>query len=605
LFPSLRVFHSACPAGSARDNVMPKIRVTFFILLFACLAGSGFPAEKPGTYSRVKEAVRPAEQEKAPEDPLGRSTPQGTVIGFLKAATQGDDERALQYLDTKRTGPGAQKIIHALQVILERGSSGKPAMLSSKPEGNLDDNLPPNRERIGTIQTSSGSLDILLERVQRGSGPPIWLFCAETLAKVAKASRELGASSLEDYLPKFLVSTWVLWFPLWRWLVILLVIPLLYFLSTLLTRLVTSLLLHYSRGKFQVEGERPVVRLTGPIRILIFASAIWVLSPLSQSVLARAFWAYVASTVTVMGATWLGLRIIDIFFDLKEKKLAAAASDQISLVQLGRKLVKILALMVGALFIFYIAGINLTAVIAGLGVGGIAVALAAQKTLENLFGGITVVSDQPIRVGDFCRAGEFLGTVLAIGLRSTRIRTLDRTIVSIPNGQLALMNLENFTMRDKTWFHHTLSLRYETTAEQLRYILAGIREMLYGHPKIESSSARVRFIGFGDSSLNLEVFAYVLETDYAAFLHIQEDLLLRIMDIVSASGSGFAFPSQTTYLAQDTGLDAGKSQEAIRKVREWRGKRELPFPDFSPETIAKIDNQIEYPPPDSARGKSK
>jgi MscS family membrane protein len=127
--------------------------------------------------------------------------------------------------------------------------------------------------------------------------------------------------------------------------------------------------------------------------------------------------------------------------------------------------------------------------------------------------------------------------------------------------------------------------------------------MLYGHPKVESASARVRFIGFGNSSLNLEVFAYVLETDYAAFLHIQEDLLLRIMDIVAGSGSGFAFPSQITYLAQDAGTDARKTQEAILKVREWREKGELPFPDFSPETIAKINNQLEYPPPDSARKK--
>jgi MscS family membrane protein len=262
-------------------------------------------------------------------------------------------------------------------------------------------------------------------------------------------------------------------------------------------------------------------------------------------------------------------------------------------------------MMIGALFIFYIAGINLTAVIAGLGVGGIAVALAAQKTLENLISGITIVSDQPIRVGDYCRAGEYQGTVLAVGLRSTRMRTLARTIVSIPNGQLATMNLENFSLRDKIWLRHTLGLRYETKPEQLRCILAEIREMLYGHPKVESSSARVRFVGFGNSSLDLEVFAYVLETEYAIFLQIQEDLLLRIMDIVAANGSGFAFPSQTTYLAQDSGINVGKTQEAILKVRQWREKGELPFPDFSPDTIAKIENRIEYPPPDSAQKKNK
>jgi MscS family membrane protein len=155
-------------------------------------------------------------------------------------------------------------------------------------------------------------------------------------------------------------------------------------------------------------------------------------------------------------------------------------------------------------------------------------------------------------------------------------------------------------MRDKTWFHHTLHLRYETTADQLRYVLAEIREMLYGHSKVESSSARIRFVRIGDSSLDLEVFAYVLEAEYEPFLPIQEDLLLRIMDIIEASGSGLAFPSQTTYLAEDAGLDAAKSQKAIEAVRQWREQGKLPFPDFSPETISEMDSKIEYPPPDSA-----
>jgi MscS family membrane protein len=587
--------------------MMAKIRIASFILLLASLALVGHAAEKSASLPGGKEAISAAEGDKATEDPLGRSTPQGTVFGFLKSATQGDYERALHYLNTKKTGPGVQKTIDALETILERGISGKLTLLNPKPEGNLDDGLPPDKERIGTVETPQGRLDILLERIQRGSGPAIWVFSSETLAKVPEIRegmdlRTFAISSLEKHLPEFLVNTWVLWFPLWRWLFILLVIPLAFVLATLLTRLFVFMLLLYSRRHLKTQGDRPVVRMTGPIRILIFAFVIWIVSLLSQSVLARAFWAYMASTVTVIGATWLGLRFIDLFFDLKERQMAAASSDRISVAQLVRKLIKILAVLIGALFIFYIAGINLTAVIAGLGVGGIAVALAAQKTLENLISGITIVSDQPIRVGDYCQAGEHQGTVLAIGLRSTRIQTLARTVVSIPNAQLATMSLENFSLRDKIRFRHVLNLRYETSAEQLRHILAEVRRMLYGHPKVESSSTRVRFIGFGQSSLDLEVFAYVFETDYAAFLPVQEDLLLRIMDIVAASGSGFAFPSQTTYLAQDPGMDAAKTQEAIMKVRQWREKGDLPFPDFSPETLADINNQLQYPSPDSAQG---
>ena len=518
----------------------------------------------------------------------------------MKSATQEDYERALQYLDTKTVGIRAQKLIDALRVILEHGFSGKLAMLSNKPEGNLDDNLLPSKDRVGTLNSPSGSSDILLERVQRGNDPPIWLFSAETLTNVPKIYKELDVRTIDTYLPKFLVNTWLLWFPLWKWFLFLLLIPLLFGLSILVTRLFTFMLLLFVHRIAKVRADQHVVRLTGPIRILVFALAIWLISIFSGSVITSAFWNYVASTLTVIGATWLCVRFIDIVSKLKKRQLALTSSDKISLVQLMGKLCQILAVIMGAFVIFYIAGINIAAALTGLGIGGIAIAFAAQKTLENLFGGIMIISDQPIRVGDLCRAGDHFGTVENIGLRSTRIRTLKRTVVSVPNGQLAVMSLENFTMRDKIWFHHTLRLRYETTADQLRYILAEIRKMLYEHSKVESPSARIRLIGFGSSSLDLEVFAYVLETEYEPFLHIQEDLLLRIMDIVEASGSGFAFPSQMTYVTKDNGLDAAKSQEAMAMVRRWREKGELPFPDFPPETISEIDNKIEYPPPDSA-----
>jgi MscS family membrane protein len=577
-----------------------KIRVTLTIFFVAFLVASAFAAQKPGILPGAKEAQRPAEPEVVYDDPLERSTPQGTVFGFMKSATQGDYERALQYLDTKKTGISAQKLIVALRVVLDRGFSGKLAMLTNKPEGYLDDNLPPSKERIGTVKTSSGSLDILLERVQRGNNPPIWLFSAETLKDVPEIYKELDVRTIDTYLPKFLVNTWFLWFPLWKWFLILLLIPLLFGLSILVTRLFTLMLSFFVRRIAKVQADQHVVRLTGPLRILVFASAIWLISLLSHSVITSVFWTYVALTLTVIGTTWLCVRFIDVLFKLKQSQLAVTSSGKISMVQLARKLSKILAVIIGALAILYIAGINIAAALTGLGIGGVAIAFAAQKTLENLFGGIMIISDQPIRVGDFCRAGEHIGTVENIGLRSTRIRTLKRTVVSVPNGQLALMSLENFTMRDKIWFHHTLHLRYETTADQLRYLLAEIRKMLYEHSKVESPSARIRFIGFGNSSLDLEVFAYVLETEYEPFLHIQEDLLLRIMDIIEASGSAFAFPSQTTYLAGDVGLDAAKSRKAMETVRQWREQGKLPFPDFSPETISEIDSKIEYPPPDSA-----
>ena len=318
----------------------------------------------------------------------------------------------------------------------------------------------------------------------------------------------------------------------------------------------------------------------------------------SASLLARLFWTFLASTTAVVGLTWLSLYLIDVGAEIIERRRPEAAN---AVIRLSATLLKALAVIVGLVVIFYyFAGINLTAVVAGLGIGGIAVAFAAQKTIENFFGGVFLVWDKPIRLGDYCKAGEHAGTVEHIGLRSTLIRTLNRTVVSIPNGQLSSISVENFALRDRFLFKHTLNLRYETTADQLRYLLAQIRELLYQHPRVDSTTARIRFIAFGQSSLDVEIFAYVLETDYDTFLAVQEDLLLRIMDLVESSGSGFAFPSQTLYMAKDEGLDAEKSRKAAETVRRWRDEGELPFPDHSPSRVSHLDSTLDYPPRGSA-----
>jgi MscS family membrane protein len=189
---------------------------------------------------------------------------------------------------------------------------------------------------------------------------------------------------------------------------------------------------------------------------------------------------------------------------------------------------------------------------AGLGVGGIAVALAAQKTLENVIAGISLIADEVVRVGDTLKVGDTLGTVEEVGLRSTRIRTLDRTVVSLPNGQMATMSLETFSARDKFWFHTLLGLRYETTADRLRNILEQTRRLLDEHGSVESLSVRVQLVRLGTFSLDIDIFAYVFARDWNHFLVTQEDLLLSIMDIVQQAGADIAFPSQTLYLAADS-----------------------------------------------------
>ena len=185
--------------------------------------------------------------------------------------------------------------------------------------------------------------------------------------------------------------------------------------------------------------------------------------------------------------------------------------------------------------------------------------MAVRPTFENIIGGFILFADKPVRVGDFCSFGDMMGTVEEIGLRSTRLRALDRTVVTVPNAEFANMQLVNWARCDRMLIQTTIGLRYETKPEQLRYVLAKLREMLLAHPKIDKESMRTRFVGYGASSQDIEIRIYALTRDWNEFYAIQEDVLLRVGEIVEESGTSFAFPSQTLYMGRDQGIDQERS----------------------------------------------
>lgn len=550
----------------------------------------------PPAKTQPEAPIQPAD-----EDPFGRSTPYGTVMGFVRAAAHKDYTRAVQYLDTRERGTAAEELAQQLKSVLDRGLTADLDNLSKKAEGDLQDGLRMTRDRVGTININSGELEILLDRIDRRGQSPIWLFSSETLALIPAAVEEISSFSIEKYIPSILVEIKIFSWPIFRWIVPILLLIIIWSLSSLVSRAAVPLLRPLLRRLTGEEDDRVVVSIRAPIRLIVISVAIRWLSTISVSLLVRQFWARVASVVAVIALAWLVIQFSDIVSELGIRRLRSRQmAGKIAVWALIRRLFKALVAIVAALWLLHGAGVDLTAILTGLGVGGIAVALAAQKTLENLFGGMMIISDEPMRVGDFCRIADQMGTIEDIGLRSTRVRTLSRTVIAIPNGQLAVMNVENFSVRDKIWFHHLIGLRCETSADQLRYVLAEIRTMLYSHPKVESDSARIRFVGFGSSSLDLEIFAYVKANEMTEFLGIQEDLLLRIMDIIAKGGTSIAFPSQTTYLAKDTPLNSQKTEEAVTQVRQWRERGELPFPDIPTDQVGRLQGKIEYPPPESS-----
>lgn len=217
-------------------------------------------------------------------------------------------------------------------------------------------------------------------------------------------------------------------------------------------------------------------------------------------------------------------------------------------------------------------GVPALSLLAGLGIGGLAVALAIRPTLENLIGGFILFIDKPVRVGDFCSFGGHDGTIEGIGIRSTQIRALDRTLITVPNAQFADMQLVNWARCDQMLIRETIGLRYETTPDQLRFLLARIRELLHSHPRIDPPTVRVRFDGYGDSALNIGIRVYARTREWNGHFAVREDVFLRIYDIVTGAGSGFAFPSPTVYLGRDKGLDAA----AWEAASTWMGRRPGP-----------------------------
>lgn len=257
--------------------------------------------------------------------------------------------------------------------------------------------------------------------------------------------------------------------------------------------------------------------------------------------------------VGVASIFWGLWRLVDVGrHALSASRWATAIPASRSLMSLGARVAKIVVAALGLAAVLSLLGYPVTSLLAGLGIGGLAVALAAQKTVENLFGAFSIGVDQPFREGDFVKVDDIVGTVEAIGLRSTRFRTLDRTIVTLPNGRLADMRLESFSARDRLRFACIVGLVYDTSAAQMRSVLTGFERVLRAHPAIWPDAVVVRFSELAASSLNVEVMAWFRTSDWSEFQGIRQDVLLRFMDVVEAAGTSFAFPTTTVHLAGTT-----------------------------------------------------
>jgi len=497
---------------------------------------------------------------------MWRSTPRGTVLGFLAVARTGNFEHAAVYLNTRERGTNAATLAHQLFVVLDRRLPPNLNTLSNDPQGSYSDPLDSRRELVGTIASESGKVDIYLERVDRGKAPAIWLFSRQTLAEIPDLYEEVNAIAIENVLPEPLLHT-LFGFTLFGWLFFFVGLPLSYCVLTILDRLL-GVVVGYLQRRVRSNPElRNPSLFPAPVRLLIIAISVRLtMVKISLSLLARQVSSIAATIITIVAFVWIAILVngrCEAY--LKRRYELAGRVGAAAVIRPARRVVDLLVIVIGLLVGLHTFGVNPSAALAGLGVGGIAVALAAQKTLENVIGGASLILDEAVRAGDSFKLGDVVGTVEEIGLRSTRVRTLDRTVVTIPNGQIANMILENFSLRDSYWFRHLFGLRYETSSSEMNSVLTGIRTILENDKRVRPESVRVRFLRYGESTLDMEAFAYVSAQDWNHFLEIQEELLLRIKEVIAANGVRMAFPSHTVYLGNDAKTDVPTVAMAAKK----------------------------------------
>jgi MscS family membrane protein len=525
----------------------------------------------------------PESAAQAPVDPLNRTTPRSAILNFLEVCHAQRYVVAARYLDLRKVPAGQRptegpELARQLADLLDKEPRFEVDQLSDHPAGSLRDGLAPDMETLVKLNTSEEPSTLFLQRIQE-QGMNVWVVSSDSVTHISALDALESSSDIEKRMPKFLVRHEILGTALWAWISLIVLTLLLFGLSSLLSRLFLAIFtlvvkrfaksLQSAKGVEAIRGPdtAPVLHellqgyrlqtLTDPLRLLISLGVFRALMGLvTPSALLRDYLTKLLVLLSTLGLAALAMRIIDLASTQVLSRLAPSERAlSYSLLPLGLRVIRIGIFLLAALLILASWGYNTNAILAGLGVGGLAVALAAQKTIENLFGAVALISDRPVLVGDFCQFGTQSGTVEDIGLRSTRIRTNDRTLVTVPNSSFSTMTIENFSRRDRIWFHPTLRLRHDTSPGKVREMMDAAAEILRADPLVQPADVPIRFTKITDYSLDLEIFAYVATADFNEYLKVQSALLLKFLEASQQHGVGFAVPlsESITVNPQDPG----------------------------------------------------
>lgn len=489
-----------------------------------------------------------------PFDEYNRSTPRSSLLALSLAVKERNFERAVNYLDLRNLAfsEDSEKdmdgvdLVRKLLVVAQRAMTVDFAELSDDPKGHSDDGLPSYRDRVTTLKTKEGTVDILMQRVPRDDGVFIWKISNATVSMIPALDSEFGYGVIGNRLSHIFPHYVIFGFEVWQLVMLLGLLIIGYVIAFVVTFVFVQILQRNER--FNKQRLRKFV--VGPFRFLItilfFRATFDMIAP---SLIARAL--FDAKTFLIIAILWVTTGVVDLIISrFADHMKRSGQQDAVVLLKPAATGIKLTIILVAVVSWMDNLGYQVTTILAGLGVGGVAVALAAQKSMENLIGSITIYMSQPVHVGDFCKFGNTLGTVEEIGLRATQLRTLGRTVVHIPNALFASKEIENLTQRDKILYRTRLRLSYNDTPEQVRQVLTNIRELIDQHELIDEENSRVRFLELGEYAQELELYVYIKTMNFIEYLEHVEDINLRLSDIVESAGAHLTVPVKNIKLNQ-------------------------------------------------------
>jgi MscS family membrane protein len=521
--------------------------LTRVLLAAACLLCSQL-ATSQILKQPVSASKSPDQVEQRIMDPLGRDTPRGALVGFLKYVRRGDYSTAARFLQAPAGKKGELEArAQELQELMDLSFKGNVDFASDRPEGTLDDGLSPDRERVGVLNVDDQRVNLVLVRVDEASSK-VWLISKESVTESQFLYKELRPSEVMNYVPEILTAKYFLSISAIQWIGWLLSIPFAYWFSWCVLFAIDSpfRLVRFLR---KTSASPTFPRFKTPLRYTIaIVLHGFVVYFIRLPLFYRVYYIRVLVSLLLIGFFWLLSRLVAVVFERGMWRVGGWGASRASLMILLSRLIRVFVAVVGVLSIATALGFDTKAMLAGVGIGGLAIALAGQKTLENVIGGASLLLDKAVHVGDLCRIENKLGIVEDIGLRSLRLRMVDQTVVVVPNGVLAQVQFENLTSRAKILIQDTFSVRIETSMDQLRSMLDAVQQILDQNVLVEKSTSRIRIVRFSGAAIELELFAYLMTSDWVEFTTSRQNIFLAMFETLERFGIKFAGPTQINYL---------------------------------------------------------